>query len=76
MEEQLTYEQMKDAILYELPREDVASDYTSTSIYIRVTPETEELVSSYEYCWMVESFWNAVEGGLWYEVPFMKAACS
>lgn len=75
MPNEITYEQMKDAIFHTLPREDVASDYTSTSMYIRRTPETEELVEGYEQAWMVETFWNNVEGGIWYEIPFMKASC-
>lgn len=58
-----------------LPAEDVAQDYTSSSIYLRVTPQTSDLVRNYRYRSGVSTFVDQLEGKIWYEVPFMKLPC-
>ena len=58
-----------------LPTEDVAQDYTSSSIYLRVTPQTSDLVRNYRYRSGVSTFVDEIEHKVWYEIPFMKLPC-
>lgn len=58
-----------------LPAEDVAQDYTSSSIYLRVTPQTSDLVRNYRYRSGVSTFVDQIENEIWYEIPFMKLPC-
>ena len=58
-----------------LPAEDVAQDYISSSIYLRVTPQTSDLIRNYRYRSAVSTFVDQIENEIWYEIPFMKLPC-
>lgn len=58
-----------------LPTEDVAQDYSSSSLYLRVTPQTGDLIRNYRYRSGVSTFTDQIENEIWYEIPFMKLPC-
>lgn len=41
-----------------------------SDLYLRVTPESEELVNNYEYKKIVTTFIDDIDHVLWYEIPF------
>lgn len=71
----ITYEQTLEAIK-QLQPEDVAQDYTSTSVYIRVSEESCALVKQYAFRSNVQTFVDEIDHDLWYELPFMKQSCT
>lgn len=70
----LTTSQLMEEVA-KLPAEDVAQDYTSSSIYLRVTPQTSDLVRNYRFRSAVSTFVDQIEHKLWYDIPFMKLPC-
>jgi len=53
-----------------LPKEDI--DHHATDLYLRVSPESTELVNSLKYrnSGMVTTFKDNIDGDMWYELPF------
>lgn len=70
-----TYEQTLEAIK-QLHPEDVAQDYTSTSVYIRVSKESCALVKQYAFRSNVQTFVDEIDHTLWFDIPFMKQPCT
>lgn len=70
-----TYEQTIKAIK-QLPPEDVAQDYVSTSVYIRVSKESRALIEQYAFRSNVQTFVDEIEHDLWFDIPFMKQPCT
>lgn len=70
-----TYEQTIEAIK-QLPPEDVAQDYTSTSVYVRVSTESNALVKQYAFRSNVQTFVDEIDHDLWFDIPFMKQPCT
>lgn len=64
--------EFQEAVRRSVPLADIASDYTSSSLYLRITDTTSALVREYDFRNMVSTFRNRVEGGAWYDVPFAK----
>lgn len=58
------------AALHVLPERDIAHDYISTDLYLRVTPESTELINDYEFKSNVKTFIDAIDHELFYDVPF------
>lgn len=70
-----TYEQTLEAIK-QLHPEDVVQDYTSTSVYIRVSKESRALVEQYAFKSNVQTFIDQIDHKLWFDIPFMKQPCT
>lgn len=46
-------------------------DRHETDLYAKVTPESKELVDRYEFKNIVTTFKSALDGTLWYDIPFI-----
>lgn len=47
-------------------------DHHYSDLYVKVTPETQEIIHHYKYRRNVETFRDATDphGALWYDIPF------
>ena len=45
-------------------------DHHESDLYIKRTPESEELLAGYEYLRSVETFTSPVDGCFWFDIPF------
>ena len=41
-----------------------------TDLYLKVTPESRQLVENYDYKNLVETFVDNIDHELWYDIPF------
>lgn len=71
----MTWDGLRKAIMHDITEEDVAWDYVGTSVYLRVTGQTTALIEEYDH-WDVQKFRDAIDGDLWYDIPFMKPMCA
>lgn len=51
-----------------MPPEDI--DHHCSDLYLRVTEQSEKLVSAYEFRQNVTIFVDQIDRVLWYEIPF------
>jgi hypothetical protein len=61
---------MTDTIFETVKKKGIPFSNHSSDLYIPVTPETRELISQYKFQQNVTTFWNEVDGGRWYDIPF------
>lgn len=48
----------------------IEHDHHESDLYVPVTDETKKLVNNYEYTMMVTTFKSAIDGNMWYDIPF------
>lgn len=54
--------------LERLPKTDI--DHYESDLYLRKSPASVALIANYEYKNIVSWFKDAIENGIWYEIPF------
>lgn len=57
------------AVAAVLPPDQIA--HWCSDLYIKATPETENLIANYEYKNQVHIFRDQITGAPWYEIPFV-----
>lgn len=53
-----------------LPRKDMDHRTEASDLYLRVTPESTELLKGHPYQNMITTFTDQIEKRRWYEIPF------
>lgn len=45
-------------------------DHHASDLYLKVTPETTEIINNYQYKDNVTKFIDNIDSELWYDIPF------
>ena len=59
---------MKAVHAAKIPPEHI--DHHESDLYLKVTPETTEIISRYEFKKLVTKFIDNINHELWYDIPF------
>jgi hypothetical protein len=62
-----------DNIYTEAKRLGIPMDSHESDLYLKVTPESSELVKKYDRNKIAKQFTNQIDHTLWYDLPFMFA---
>lgn len=67
-EKKLTMKELYDKIIKEVPKEHI--DHHCSDLYVKVTFQTNKIISNYENYKTVSIFKDNIDNEKWYEIPF------
>jgi hypothetical protein len=62
------YTDIYERAIVAMPADEI--DHYNSDLYLKVTEQSKQLVSGYEFAINVTRFSNAIDGTPWFEVPF------